>query len=368
MKINNFNSKGLLNKTEPCIIKQPDKYFLTKKEALEIILCHRMQKDKRIADRLKTILFLNKGFSYEEVSELLLLDDNTIRNNYQLYIEEGLSSLLTYNYVTPLSYLSEEELKELESHLESKMYLHSKDIRHYIEITYKVTYTLEGVRALLSRLNFVYKKTKHLPGKGDLEKQKAFEKQYRKLKKSKSKDDKIYFMDGVHPLHNSMLCNGWIKKGTEKAIKSNTGRERLNINGACNVEDIEVIIHEDVSINGQSTICLFDKMQAHQRKGNLFVMADNAKYYRSKLVSEYLKKNKRVKLIFLPSYSPNLNLIERLWKFYKKEVLYDSYYETFKEFKKKTLTFFQNIKDHKEELITLLKDNFYYPIELYSKT
>ena len=368
MKTISQSQKIYFNKSELCFIKQPEKYFLTKKEEQAIIATHRLQKEKRLADRLKTVLALNHGYSYEQVSDLLLLDDNTIRNTYQLFVEHGLSGLLTYNYVTPLSYLSESELQELDAHLQIKMYAHSKDIRHYIKKTYRVNYTLVGVRMLLKRLHFVYKKTKHLPGKGDLKKQKEFAKQYRKLKANKAKEDKIYFMDGVHPLHNSILCNGWIKKGTEKAVKSNTGRARLNINGACNVETGEVIIHEDVSVNAQSTICLFDKIQAHQTKGKIFVLADNATYYRRKLVGAYLKKNNRIKLIFLPSYSPNLNLIERLWKFYKKKILYDKYYETFDEFKQTTLTFFKKIKNHKDELRTLLKDNFYYPLEIYSKT
>ncbi len=86
-------------------------------------------------------------------------------------------------------------------------------------------------------------------------------------------------MDGVHPLHKSMTCNGWIKKGKEKSIRANTGRDRININGACNVEKIEVIIHEDVSVNAQSTIALFEKMQQDQLIGKLFVISDNAKYY-----------------------------------------------------------------------------------------
>ena len=279
-----------------------------------------------------------------------------------------MDGLLKYNYSAPLSYLSVDEQDELETYLEANMYLYSKDIKMHIEQKYGVTYTLEGTRALLKRLNFVYKKTKHLPGKGDLQKQKDFVKEYRKLKAGKESEDEIYFMDGVHPLHNSMTCNGWIKKGTEKAIQANTGRERININGACNVAKIEVIIHEDVSVNAQSTMTLFDKMQLHQVKGKIIVIADNARYYRSKLVAEYLKKNKRIKLIFLPSYSPNLNIIERLWKFYKKEVLYDSYYEKFIDFKKQTISFFENISVHKEELLTLLKDNFYFPIEKFSKT
>ncbi len=63
------------------------------------------------------MLFLNKGFSYLEVSELLLLDENTIRNIYEIYVEQGISGLLTYNYQSPLSYLSAEEQQELDVHL-----------------------------------------------------------------------------------------------------------------------------------------------------------------------------------------------------------------------------------------------------------
>ena len=96
------------------------------------------------------------------------------------------------------------------------------------------------------------------------------------------------------------------------------------------------------------------------------IIADNARYYRSILVSEYIKKHPRINLIFLPSYSPNLNLIERLWKFYKKEILYDSYHQKFSDFKEKTFSFFENISFYKEELLTLLKDNFYFPIAKFS--
>ena len=176
-------------------MKQPAKYFLQAQEELSIIRLHRHEKDKRIADRLKTILILNKGFSFSQLSELLLLDENTIRGTYELYVTDGLQSILNFNYVSGLSYLSTSEVAELDKHLEQSMYLYSKDICSYIKKKYGVTYTAEGVRGLLKRLNFVYKKTKHLPGKGDLEKQKAFEKQYRSLKASKSKNDKIYFMD-----------------------------------------------------------------------------------------------------------------------------------------------------------------------------
>ena len=78
-------------------------------------------------------------------------------------------------------------------------------------------------------------------------------------------------MDGAHPLHNSVTACGWIKKGQEKTVKANTGRDRLNVNGACNVADGVVVIHESETINAQSTLALFDKMQDQQKEGKLFV-------------------------------------------------------------------------------------------------
>ena len=298
----------------------------------------------------------------------MLLDDDTLRTHYEIYVKEGLEGLLRFNYTGGLSYLSPKETEELDRHLQSTLYSTSKEIAHYIAKKYKAEYTAEGIRGLLHKLNFVFKKTKHLPGKGDLQKQMAFVRKYKQMKALKAKQDEIYFMDGVHPVHNSVTANGWIKKGTEKSIPANTARERLNINGLCNAQKLEVIVHEDTSVNAQSTLLLFDKVQAHQPKGKIIIIADNAKYYRSKLVSEYLQKNKRIVLEFLPSYSPNLNLIERLWKFYKKKVLHNKYYQDFEDFKKTSLSFFKNIEDYKEELKSLLADNFYFPIFKYSNS
>jgi len=340
--------------------------FLSSKEKQALLNAHKTCKVKRYADRIKTILHLNDGADYQTISAWLLLNDSALRDYYKRYQTGGLEALLSDNYNGGLSYLSTEELKELDTHISDKMYLHSKHIQQHILKKYDVHYTVEGTRMLLKRMGFVYKKTKHLPGKGDLKNQQAFVNTYQTLKSNLGKYDEIYFMDGVHPLHNSINCNGWIKKGTEKAIKANTGRDRLNINGACNVAKLNVVIHEDVTVNAQSTIALFDKMVLQQPKGKLNIIADNARYYRSFMVTEYLKINTRINLIFLPPYSPNLNLIERLWRFYKKTILYDTYHKTFTDFKKETLTFFENIHIYKNELRTLLKDNFYFPLTRFS--
>jgi len=67
-------------------------------------------------------------------------------------------------------------------------------------------------------------------------------------------------MDGVHPLHNSINTRGWIKKAKEQAIEANTGRQRLNLNGACNAELEMSFIHESESVNAQSTIVYHPKV------------------------------------------------------------------------------------------------------------
>lgn len=304
---------------------------------------------------------MDKGLTFSQTAELLMLDDNTVRAAYQLYVEDGLVGFMQFKYQGGLSLLTSQEQAALCLHLQEKLYVHSKDIKEYVKTTYGVDYTVEGIRGLIKKYGFVYKKTKHLPGKADVKQQKEFEQQYYKLKESKASEDEIYFMDGVHPLHNSITANGWIKKGQERGIQANTGRQRLNINGACNAATGKVVVHECEAINAQATIALFKKMQASQPVGRLLVIADNARYYRSIAVQEYIKSNKRIKLIFLPSYSPNLNLIERLWRFYKKEVLYNHYYPDFDEFRNATINFFRTLNKRKKELLELLRDNFYFP-------
>jgi transposase len=89
----------------------------------------------------------------------------------------------------------------------------------------------------------------------------------------------------------------------------------------------------------------------------IYVIRDNARYDRSKAVQEYLKTS-RINLVFLPPYAPNLNLIERLWKLFKKKTLYNRYYETFADFEAACEAFFANPDQHQREMRSLLSENF----------
>lgn len=295
---------------------------------------------------------------YADIARILLLDDSTIRDYERQYRTDGLGSLLSDEYKGGSAKLTGAQEQELDAHLEEHLYSTAAEVCEHVRETYGIPYTVDGMRHLLRRLKFVFKKTKLIPGKADAEKQRAFLQQYEKMKVEKGKDDEICFLDGVHPQHNSKPANGWIKKGKEKQLLSNTGRERININGALNPRNHDVIIRDDKSINAESTMKLFAQLQAHYPNApNIFCIADNARYYRNRKVKEYLETS-RIRLIFLPSYSPNLNLIERLWKFMKKKRCNNKYYEKFADFRIAILSFFENIHEYDSELQTLLTENF----------
>jgi len=334
------------------------KSFLTDNDREYFRKQHRELSDKRYADRIKTILFLDRGDSYSEVSQRLMLDDDTIRNYYHEYAKGGIHKLLKNSYAGKSCYLRENQLKELDGHIQERIYTNSKELVEHIERTYGINYTHDAVKKLLHRLKFVFKKPKHVPGKADPAKQEEFIEDYKQLKATMKPEDNLFFVDAVHPLHNSQPAYGWIKKGKEKGLQSNTGRNRININGAYNIAEHSVTVREDESINAQSTIQLFEHLLEKYPLGMLYIILDNARYYRSKSVADFLEKNPRIKLKFLPPYSPNLNLIERLWGFYREKITHNKYCDKFADFKKTTMCFFENIADYKAELEHRITENF----------
>lgn len=159
----------------------------------------------------------------------------------------------------------------------------------------------------------------------------------------------ICFTDGVHPTHNVQLAYGWIKKGEPKTISANTGRSRLNLTGAIDILSHRIHIREDKTLNASATIIFFQQLEeAYPTLSRVHVFCDNAPYYRNKEVTKYLKTSK-IQLHFLPPYSPNLNPIERLWKWMKEVVVYNTYYEEFGAFKEAILGFFDTLNIFSEE-------------------
>jgi transposase len=334
--------------------------FLSKSERLALRAALRTEKHAKHSDRLKCILLLDAGESIEDIAHYLFLSEQSIRNYLQRYQQGKLERLVSDSYSGSECRLTESELEQLAQHLEEHLYQSVAAIRESVWQQFEEHYTLNGLRHLLRRLGFVYRKPKAVPGKAARSEQEAFLELLEAKLSENPKKSTVYYADGVHPQHNSNLSYGWIRKGQQHEIKTNTGRRRVNINGAVNAKDpTDVIIEEGESVNAQSTVALLRKVeQKHPELQRIYLVVDNARYYRSRLVKEFLKQSKIV-ILFLPPYSPNLNLIERLWRFLKKIVLHNRYYETYCDFRRAILNFFKNIRQYREQLASLMTLKFH---------
>lgn len=331
---------------------------LSQEQINQIKQLHRNCDPRKYADKLKAILLLNDGFSCVEVGKILLLDDDTIRTYRNTYLSQGAQSLLIDNNKGTTPFLTSDQLEDLEKHVTSNVYTDSKGVVVWIENKFGIRYSCSGINALLNRLGFVYKKPVLTPCKANADKQEEFVKQYKELKENLKEQDQIYFMDGVHPQHNTIASYGWIKKGQTKHLKTNNGRKRTNINGALNLITKELIYVEDERINSQTMIALLLLILEKQKDGKIHIILDNARYYHSIIVKEFLKEHPRIVLKFLPPYSPNLNSIERLWKILKKKVVYNKFYLKFEDFRKEVLNFLDNQIWKQQEFENTLTDNF----------
>ena len=331
---------------------------LSQEEKNKIKKLHRSCKQRRYADKLKAILLLDAGFSCVEVGQILLLDDDTIRKYRNIYLSQGTEFLLSDNNKGTTSFLTSEQLETLEKHLTTNVYTDSKGVVVWICNEFGIRYSCSGINALLNRLGFVYKKPVLTPCKANAQKQEEFVKQYKELKENLTEQDQIYFMDGVHPQHNTIASYGWIKKGQTKHLKTNNGRQRTNINGALNLQTKELLYVEDECINSQTMIALLLLILKQQKQGKIYVVLDNARYYHANIVKEFLKEHPRIILRFLPPYSPNLNIIERLWKILKKNVVYNKFYLKFEDFRKQVIDFLDNKIWKQQEYENILTDNF----------
>lgn len=130
-----------------------------------------------------------------------------------------------------------------------------------------------------------------------------------------------------------------------KEICSNTRRQRLNISRAVAIIEGKLHFQGDSMLNAQATISFLDKIEkAYPAKRKIHIFLDNARYYKNQAVKKYLEGSK-IQLHFLPPYSPNLNPIERLWKWLKQRVIYNTYYEYFDDFRQAVFGFLSSVSN-----------------------
>lgn len=231
------------------------------------------------------------------------------------------SRKLKAEYQGEQSKLTDEQTSNVVTHLVEHTYPTTKAIRAYVYKKYAIKYRHQSMYEWLKRNDFSYKKPKGVPKKACPEKQAEFIAKYEGLMKQVMKNETagaevVYFMDSVHPTMATKISYEWIKKGHEndKQIQTTGSRTRVNLTGALNLEDMSIVHKAYETIDNES---FMDFMGILEEKNSnalqIHVILDNGPAHTGQKVFEYLKGS-QVVLHYLPTYSPNLNPIERVWK------------------------------------------------------
>jgi len=247
----------------------------------------------------------------------------------------------------------------LKIELKTRIYNTAEQVIFWVEEHCNVSYSLRGMQTLLKHLDFTYKKNRLVPGKADPEAQRQFVQWFEKMRAGLGPDDRIFFGDAVHVKHNAEAGFAWSPVGEPHIIPTNSGRERYNVLGAyCTQTHEHVFILTEDNINQDTVIELLQKLQdLCPEVAKTYLVLDNASYNKALRVREQAQAS-RITLKFQPPYSPNLNLIERLWKFMRKKFCKDKYRSTFAKFKTQLDDFFAGLDAYRNELASLLTEKF----------
>ena len=313
-------------------------------------------KDRHEHTRLCVILARSEGMSHELIAQAHRISSQSV---YRYLAEYELEEKTQHDQRGGSdSKLDEVQTMELMSHLEKTTYLNAKQICQYVKATYQVDYTVSGMTGWLGLHGFVYKEPMKVPGKLDPEKQEAFIEAYEALKKTLGEEEKLFFMDAVHPQFQSQAVCGWIKKGEVKTLATTSAQYRMHFIGALSIEGMQVFAQEYGTIDAENMIEFFKGLEEATDAKTIHMICDNGRANKNKKVEEYLKTS-RIKMHYLPPYSPNLNPIERLWKVLREKKTYNKCYEKFADFKQEIRKFFfEDIPKMKDELASRITDKF----------
>jgi transposase len=334
---------------------------LTAEDRAQLLRMMRRQMNSHVHRRMNVVLLLDDGWTAERIAAALFIDAETVHEHRRRYEVSGVAGLERLPYQGSEPALSAAQRETLKAELEAHLYMTAKAVCDFVQRTFKVSYTPNAMTKLLKRLGFVYKKPKCVPAKADAAVQETFATEtLLPLMAQAGPDHPLYFVDGMHPAYTGHPAFGWIRRGHDRELKSNHGRVNVNINGALSWPDRTVVHLEAEKITSDAMIVLFDRLAArHPTAAAIEVVLDNASYNRSAAIKAYLARDGcRIRLVYLPAYSPNLNLIERLWWFLKKTTLWNEHYPTFAQFKAAINGFFQNLGACHAQLATLITDRF----------
>ena len=262
------------------------KIQLTQEQKKELEAQHRKERDSNVCDRIKAVLLSSEGWTQSQIAQALRIHETTVAIHISDYLIE---KKLKNQSGGSISKLTIEQTEELIKHLEENTYPSTKEIIEYVHSIYGVKYTQQGMYNWLKHNKFSYKVPKGVPLKHDAEKQEAFKKKYEKIKNNLKENDRIFFMDSVHPTQATKITSGWIRKGVEKMIATVAGRSRVNLTGAIDLKNMSIFTKDYKTINGNATIDFLKYLdESIETTGIIHLIADGGGAHTCKEVGAYL--------------------------------------------------------------------------------
>lgn len=319
------------------------------------------QRDGRLKIRFIGLLMLAEELSIAQAASLIGKSVKTLLNWGKQYLTNGIDALNSFNYKPKQMYLTSAQLAQLVAWVKQTNPAKTKQVKAYIKAGFGVTYSVEAVRVLLHKQGLKRIRPKTQPANPPSEaEQREWVTNYEQMTAEADPGTQFLFLDAMHLVHQNEPGYCWGDPKDPPVIKTNTGRKRLNILGAYNPADYSLLhITGEASCNGDRVVELFDLINTHHHAAPQVVMfSDNATYFYSERVCDWLEAHPRLWLLPLPPYAPNLNLIERLWKFAKEILVKNTYYEKYKTFRAQVFRFLNHVDQYVDDLKTLMVEKF----------
>jgi transposase len=336
-------------------------YKLTELDIKLLIQQRDNQNNQRIRERFIAILMLSQNIEIEKIAMLLGKTTKTIENWYKLYQNKGINGLNSFNYKPKQPKLNFNEINQVIIWVIANNPGKVIQVKEYIKNKFKVDYTEDAIRKILRKRNLAWIKPKVVPGKPPTEElQMETVNKYFEMKVSCVPGTVFLFGDGMHLIHQTVLAYCWCDPSCPLVLETNTGRKRLNILGCYNPEIYEFIhLTGEENCNSERVIEFFENiLKRYHKAPAIKLILDNAKYFKAAIVRDWLKEHPKFTLEFLPSYSPNLNLIERLWRFIKEELVKNSYCPLYKTFRAKAFRLLNNLDKRVDDFKSLMVEKF----------
>jgi len=318
--------------------------------------------DPSLSDKHRTKLLVIRmhaeGGKHGFIAKCLKLHQNTITNYLKEFRDGGLPASLENNYYKPGSCL-EPFLPCLRCSFPAAPVADVKAAVARIQKLTGIGLSESQARRTLHKLGMKYRKAAAIPGKCDAQLQFDFftQEMLPRLEQAGKNERKVFFVDAAHFVMGAFLGMLWCFG--RMFIKTSPGRQRYSVLGAIDSHTHELItVRTAGTISADNVTALLDLIREKHPLVPVTLVMDNARYQHCKAVVAHAATHD-VELLFLPAYSPNLNLIERLWKLTKKKCLTNRFYRNFTDFCSGIDTCLDRMQtDYKPELASLLTLNF----------